>query len=146
AGRRYRPAAAPPPPPSPSSPARTARLATRQSSSRTASAPARTPSRAQRPPRQPDHLRPDRDPPLVQRLDRVLVPLSDLSHHVLARNPAVVQYQLARRRRPQPELVLLLPHLEPRKLALDQDRRHALVSRLGVGVREQQEEARLRRV
>ena len=69
----------------------------------------------QRAARQPDHLRADGDAPFVQRLDGDLVALAHLAHHVLARHAAVVQDQLAGGRRAQPELVLLLAHLEARE-------------------------------
>ena len=59
-----------------------------------------------------DHLRADADAALVQRFDRDLVSLSDLAEDVGARHAAVLQDQLARAARADPELVLLLADRE----------------------------------
>src|SRR5687768_8515799 len=60
--------------------------------------------------------------PCVQRLDRDLVPLPHLAEDVLLRHLAPVEQELGRRRGPDPELVLLLPHREAGEVALDEER------------------------
>ena len=99
----------------------------------------------QRAARQADHLRADRDAPLVQRLDRDLVALARLRPCTFSRGTRQLsrissQVEDAR----SPSLSSFLPDLEAGELALDQERRDALVSGLRIGVGEQQEEARPR--
>src|SRR5690606_20384439 len=93
--------------------------------------------------REPEHLRADADASFVQRLDRDLVALADLAEHVLFRDAAVVHDQLDRRGRPDAELVLLLADTEAVRLPFDDESRDAAIALLGVGVREDDEHARL---
>ena len=67
--------------------------------------------------RQPDHLRPDRDPALVQRLDRDLVALArprPARWPCGTRQLSRISSQVDEAR--MPELVLLLAHLKAREV------------------------------
>src|SRR5690606_13217335 len=66
--------------------------------------------------------------------------------HVLLGHATVVHDQLDRRRRADPELVLLLADVETLELALDNERRDAAITLLWIRVREDDEHLRLRTV
>src|SRR5215467_2989598 len=90
--------------------------------------------------RQTNHLGADGDAALVERLDSNLVALAHFTHYVLARHAAIVEDQLARGRRPETQLVLLVAHLEAGKGALDEERRDATIALAGIGVGEEQKQ------
>ena len=92
--------------------------------------------------RDPDHLRSDRDTALVQRLDRDSVAVANLAYDVLSGYLAVIEEQLAGRRRPDPELVFFLANAEAWSVPFDQEGRDAPMARAGLGIRENQEQAR----
>src|SRR5439155_4844665 len=71
---------------------------------------------------------------------------ADLADYVPGRHLTAVEDQLARARRPDAELVLLLPDGEALEPALDCEGRNALVALREVGVRKHEEELRLGRV
>jgi hypothetical protein len=90
-----------------------------------------------------DHLGADADAALVEGLDGDLVPLADLAEHVLRRDEAILEDQLAGARRADPELVLLLAEGEARKPLLDEEGGDALVTLGRVDRREDDEEGAL---
>ena len=90
-----------------------------------------------------DHLGADADPSFVQRLDGDLVALACLPQDVFLRHAAVFEDQLARGRRADAELVLLLPHREAGEVALDEERGDPLVTGVGVSVGEDDEDSGL---
>jgi hypothetical protein len=96
--------------------------------------------------RETEHLRADPDPSLVERLDGDLVAGAHLAEHVGAGDPHTLEDQLARRRGPDAELVLLLADGEPLGVAVDEERGDALVAHLGIDGGEEDEDPRLRRV
>ena len=93
--------------------------------------------------READHLRADADAAFVERLDGDLVALADLAEHVRSRHAAVLEDQLARAARTDAELVFLLADREAGRVALDQERRDALVAGAGIDVGEDDEEVGL---
>src|SRR6185503_1299282 len=84
----------------------------------------------------------DADASLVQRLDRHLVALADLAEHIRGRYAAVLEDELARARRPDPELVFLLADREAGHAAFDQERRDTAVTGLRIHRGEHDEEVR----
>ena len=93
--------------------------------------------------RDADHLRADADAPFVQRLDRDLVALARPRRARSLRHLAVLEEQLAGRRARMPSLSSFLPTREAREVALDDERRDALVAGVRIGVGEDDEEPRL---
>ena len=87
-----------------------------------------------------DHLGPDADPPLVERLDGDGVPASRFAQHVGGGDAAVVEEQLARAAGADAQLVLLLADLEAGRPPVDDERGDAAVAGLGVGVGEHDED------
>ncbi len=75
--------------------------------------------RIQRPTRNPQAQRRNRDPSAIQHPHRILEALTLHPHQVLRRNQAVLKDQLRRIARPQPQLVFLLAALESRRPPLD---------------------------
>src|SRR4029453_15811115 len=82
---------------------------------------------------QTNHLRPDPDSALVERLDRHLVTLADFAQHVTARYAALLENQLARAARADAEFVFLSATAEAGHSSLAEKRGDAAVSRGGVG-------------
>src|SRR5206468_167239 len=78
----------------------------------------------------------DREAALVEPVHRDLEPLPLLAYEILGRHLDVLEEELAGRARPDAELVLGLARRYPRPLALDDERRDALVLRRRVCLRE----------
>src|SRR5688572_3210241 len=91
---------------------------------------------------QAEHLCADADTPFVQRLDRDLVPLTDVAQDVLVTDSHTVQNQLDRRGRANAEFVFLLANREPINTALNQKRGYPAVASFRIRIRENDEEAR----
>src|SRR5688500_3769271 len=84
----------------------------------------------------PDHLRANTDAPLVQRLDRDLVPLAYRAQHVLLWHLTRVEDELRGARRTNAEFVLLFSYRKAGEAALHNECRDPLVTRGRVRVRE----------
>ena len=93
--------------------------------------------------RHADHLGPNPDSPLVERLDRNLVALPHRPEHVLRRDDATIEDQLGGARCPDAQLVFLLPDGESRETLLDQEAGDPLVPLGRVGISEDDEQSRL---
>src|SRR5262249_21578814 len=78
--------------------------------------------------REPDHLRADADPTLVERFDRDLVSLPGFAEHVLRGYAAILEEQLAGAARADAELVFFFSHGESGEPALDQEGRDAAIA------------------
>src|SRR5205823_1817693 len=76
------------------------------------------------------------EPALVEAVHRDLEPLSLLADQILGRNLSVLEEELSRRARPDPELVLGVGGREPSRPALDDERRNPLVPRGRISLRE----------
>ena len=93
-----------------------------------------------------DHLGSDANPAFVQRLNGNLVTLTHRPEHIVRWNQALLKDQLSGTGCPDAELVLLLPHGEPREVSLHQETGDPLIALRGVGIREYDEEACFRAV
>ena len=78
----------------------------------------------------------DREAAVVERVHRDLEALALLADQVLGRHLDVLEEELARRARPDPELVLLVARREARHPLLEHERADALVRRGRIGLRE----------
>src|SRR2546428_2246663 len=78
----------------------------------------------------------DREPALVEPVHRDLEALALLADEVLARHLDVLEEELARRARPDPELVLGLGRCEARPVLLEHEGRDPLVLRAWIRLRE----------
>src|SRR4029453_3426201 len=88
---------------------------------------------------QTNHLCPDPDSTLVERLDRHLVTLADFAQHVTARYAALLENQLARAACADAEFVFLSANGEAGPSAFDDKRGDAAVSGVGVDGRKDDE-------
>src|SRR4030095_10916026 len=77
---------------------------------------------------QTNHLCPDPDSALVERLNRHLVTLADFAQHVTARHAALLEEQFARAARADAEFVFLSANGEAGPSSFDDKRRDAAVS------------------
>ena len=83
--------------------------------------------------REPDGQRRDPDAAGIEHLQRVDEPLAFLADERLRRHAAILEDHFARVARAHPELVLLLAGLQPRRAALDDERRDAAPALRAIG-------------
>ena len=90
---------------------------------------------------QANHLSANADAALIQGFDRDLVALAGLAQHVFLGHAAIFQNQLARGRRPDAQLVFLLPDGESREILFNQECGNPLVAGRGIKRGEENKES-----
>ena len=91
--------------------------------------------------REPDHLRANPYATLIQRLDRHLIALTGVAEDIRPWHAALVEQQFTGAAGSDPELVFLLADPQPRAITLDEKRRNAPVTGLGVDGRHDDKQA-----